>query len=511
MIVKRITPNKIKLCVNTDTNNINYRFYSVPNDIVVWFKYLYQANTYYSNDVLYVDVNKSKVIKNEEYQTPYLVVMKITPGKYKGLNGLLYTIDYLEELERTTDTQVMVLEDNNNLYSKIRNKINTIRRLHTSTDRIPYYFSLNTTNDYYQIDSFNPIDYNQDRNTRPYHVNETYARVMELQNPLGGSDMIEFGINRYGNYTRLNDYNRPQHHETQQETQTPQQTQQQAPRNYTRLIASYHGGRLIPNTKYYSESETPTGTTRYFGIELETELNDQSKLNEYTHKLNDLINDGELGKRVKFEEDGSLRDRGCEIITQPMTPKYIIEHREKVKEIMQLINEYATSHDNGRCGMHIHVSRASLTEDAINEIYFVVETFKKELINFSRRQTFNYCQFHSFDSYTISNGYKYIDKDYFIRHKTTGHYCCLNNANTHTLEFRFLRGTTNINTFIASIELIDNICNMVMNGDMKNGTTWLDIINYNDEYEDLKRYNERRNITSTKEYNKILDLTRSDR
>ena len=74
-----------------------------------------------------------------------------------------------------------------------------------------------------------------------------------------------------------------------------------------------------------------------------------------------------------------------------------------------------------------------------------------------------------------------------------------------------MRGTTNIQTFMASMEVIDNICNMVMNGDMKNGTTWLDIINYNDEYEDLKRYNERRNITSTKEYNNILDVTRSDR
>ena len=265
------------------------------------------------------------------------------------------------------------------------------------------------------------------------------------------------------------------------------------------------------DNKYTATSETPTNTTRYFGWELETELS-STGIAEYTTRLNDLVNDGQLGKTVKFERDGSLHNGGCEIISQPMTAKYMVENRDKFKDMMDLINNMGgTSHDNGRCGLHFHVSRASLTEDAINEIYFVVETFKKELIAFSRRQVFQYCAFHDFDTNAIYNGYKYIDKDYFTNHKDRGHYHALNNANTHTLEFRFVRGTTNIQTFMATMELIDNICNMVMDNKMVNGTTWSDIINYNDEYEDLKRYNERRNITSTKEYNTMLDLSRSDR
>lgn len=526
MIVKRITPSKIKLGVHIDSTPTNYRFYSVANDIVVWFKYMYQANTYYSNDVLYIDLNNSQVITNNTYDIPYLVVIQCTYQKYKALNGKVYTLDELQNMENTTDKKVMVLNNNNGLYTKLINKINQIRRLHTSSYRVPYYFSSSAYDEFEQLTKFTPLDGHEDRNTRPYHVRETLSRDMTLKTWGGGEQTIEFGITNNGTYNRLNDYNRPNtsarnttiHIDTSghatisaNNSNVGIRTYDTPTQNYSRLIASYHSGRLLPNTKYHSDSETITGTTRYFGIELETELNDQNRLNEYTHELNNLINDGELGKRVKFEEDGSLRNRGCEIITQPMTPKYIIENREKIKEIMNLINRYATSHDNGRCGMHIHVSRASLTEDAINEIYFVVETFKKELIAFSRRQSFNYCAFHSFNTSVITDGYKYIDKDYFIRHKTMGHYCCLNNANTATLEFRFLRGTTNLNTFMASVELIDNICNMVMDGKFVNGTTWLDIINYNDEYEDLKRYNERRNITSTKEYNKVLDLTRSDR
>ena len=475
MIVKRITPNKIKLGVHTDTNNVRYRFYSVPNDVVVWFNYMYQANTYYSNDVMYIDVNKSQIITNSTYDIPYIVVIGANRyNTYKLLNGELITRDTMRHNEETTDKRYLILENNNGLYQKMVYKINVIRALHTYRNGADIEFTLNgVRNEYQELTNFNPNDWHQDRNTRPYH-----HRLL--------SEII--------NTTTTNTTN----------------TTNTTTNNYVNLLASYHGGVRMGDNKYTATSETPTNTTRYFGWELETELS-STGIAEYTTRLNDLVNDGQLGKMVKFERDGSLHNGGCEIISQPMTPKYMIENRDKFKDMMDAINSMGgTSHDNGRCGLHFHVSRASLTEDAINEIYFVVETFKKELIAFSRRQTFNYCAFKDF-SIGTNYGYKYIDKDYFIRNKSTGHYCCLNNANSNTLEFRFMRGTTNIRTFMASMEVIDNICNMVMNGDMKNGTTWLDIINYNDEYEDLKRYNERRNITSTKEYNNILDVTRSDR
>ena len=475
MIVKRITPNKIKLGVHTDTNNVRYRFYSIPNDVVVWFNYMYQANTYYSNDVMYIDVNKSQIITNSTYDIPYIVVIGANRyNTYKLLNGELITRDTMRHNEETTDNRYLILENNNGLYQKMAHKINVIRALHTYGNAPRIEFTLNgLRNEYQELTNFNPNDGHQDRNTRPYH-----HRLL--------SEII--------NTTTTNTTN----------------TTNTTTNNYVNLLASYHCGVRMGDNKYTATSETPTNTTRYFGWELETELS-STGIAEYTTRLNDLVNDGQLGKMVKFERDGSLHNGGCEIISQPMTPKYMIENRDKFKDMMDAINSMGgTSHDNGRCGLHFHVSRASLTEDAINEIYFVVETFKKELIAFSRRQAFNYCAFKDFSTGT-SYGYKYIDKDYFIRNKSTGHYCCLNNANSNTLEFRFMRGTTNIRTFMASMEVIDNICNMVMNGDMKNGTTWLDIINYNDEYEDLKRYNERRNITSTKAYNNILDVTRSDR
>ena len=486
MIVKRVTPNKIKLGVHTDTNNVHYRFYSVPNDVVVWFNYMYQANTYYSNDVMYIDINKSQIITNSTYDIPYIVAIGANRyNTYKLLNGELITRDTMRHNEETTDKRYLILENNNGLYQKMVYKINVIRALHTDRTAPHIEFTLDgLCNEYQELTRFNPLDGHQDRNTRPYH-----HRLLSEITPMRVTATTHNRARTTIDHRAPSDNN-----------------------NCQNLLASYHGGVRMGDNKYTATSETPTTTTRYFGWELETELSTTTTtMAEYTTRLNDLMNDGQLGEMIKFERDGSLQNGGCEIISQPMTAKYMIENRDKFKEMMDLINNMGgTSHDNGRCGLHFHVSRASLTEDAINEIYLVVETFKKELIAFSRRQTFNYCAFKDFSTGT-NYGYKYIDKDYFIRNKSTGHYCCLNNANSNTLEFRFMRGTTNIQTFMASMEVIDNICNMVMNGDMKNGTTWEDIINYNDEYEDLKRYNERRNITSTKEYNNILDLSRSDR
>ena len=526
MIVKRITPNKIKLGVHVQDSNAKYRFYSTANDVVVWFNYMYQANTYYSNDVLYIDINKSQVIPNETYTHQDKVAIKIGYDRYKLLNGDIISRREIETQEaQEPNTRYMILENNNSLYIKLVDTINTIRRLHIPMTRTPIEFTLNSANEYDKLENFHPLDGHEDRNTRPYHVSERRTRQMYNRTFNSLKTYATNGMNNYGvtdrttmtesalpvptiNYaTTTTTINATSYNTTRTtiDHTTPNN-------NYQNLLASYHGGVAMGNTKYAASGETQTGTTRYFGWELETELgNSNTTMAEYTSRLNDLMNDGQLGKMIKFERDGSLAMGGCEIISQPMTAKYMIETRDKFKEMMDLINNMGgTSHDNGRCGLHFHVSRASLTEDAINEIYFVVETFKKELIAFSRRTTFNYCAFRDFSN-SVYNGWKYIDKDYFVRNKSTGHGCALNNANTHTLEFRFIRGTTNIQTFMASMELIDNICNMVMENKVVNGTTWSDIINYNDEYEDLKRYNERRNITSTKEYNNILDLSRSDR
>lgn len=269
------------------------------------------------------------------------------------------------------------------------------------------------------------------------------------------------------------------------------------------LLHGYHSGprNIIPHSW---ESEEVTSTTRYFGVELETEMTGVSEI-EYTNLVHNYFNpSGVENALIKMERDSSLTN-GCEIIFQPMTIKYIEKNKEFFKEgLKRLENSGATSHDNGRCGLHVHVSRASMSEDGINNLYTMFSVFEKELVIFSRRRSFSYCRFMNFDNLKMQH-IPYIDKEYISHNKTTGHGCAINNGNSATIEVRIFRGTLNFRTFMASIELVSNMCEIAMSRSNLNGVTWSDIINRNN-YTELKEYNASKHIDGTKVYNELINL-----
>lgn len=270
----------------------------------------------------------------------------------------------------------------------------------------------------------------------------------------------------------------------------------------TNLLHSYHGG---PTDIHYYKTDSDTSTNpRYLGIELETEMTNAREL-DYTNSIHEYFNpSGVENEFIKMERDGSLRD-GCEIIFQPMTLAYILEHKEFLRGGLKLIEEKGgTSHDNGRCGLHVHVARASLTPDAVDNLYTMFAVFEKELTLFSRRTTFNYCAFMRFSN-LICDHIPFVDKEYISYHKTTGHCCALNNQHNNTLEFRIFRGTTNFRTFIATLCLVNNMCEIAMSKSNLNGLTWNDIINRNN-YTELKEYNASKHIDGTRVYNEIINL-----
>lgn len=90
-----------------------------------------------------------------------------------------------------------------------------------------------------------------------------------------------------------------------------------------------------------------------------------------------------------------------------------------------------------------------------------------------------------------------MDADYIKHNKPYGnsHHSAINNGNSKTVEFRIFRGTTKIRTFIANVQLIDNMIDIAKKESIE-GITWDDIINHNDNYTELKEYNEKRNIMS---------------
>lgn len=270
----------------------------------------------------------------------------------------------------------------------------------------------------------------------------------------------------------------------------------------TNLIYGYHTRMSIDKKRSDLEIQSNSSNKRFFGIELEIDMErnrrhaTETNKHRLATKLNSMLNINGYNDNVKFERDSSLGVEGFEIITQPMTFCYIMQHKQTIIDALKAIdNAGYSSHDSGRCGMHIHISRTELQSDALDNAYMLFENFKNELIAFSRRKQtqMQWTKFIS-DETSLSN----ITKEYITHNKRNrqGHYVVLNNGNDETVEFRLFRGTTKPGTFFANIQLVDNIVTMSNEKDSIEGITWDDIINYNPSYTELKEYNESRHIFS---------------
>ena len=94
-------------------------------------------------------------------------------------------------------------------------------------------------------------------------------------------------------------------------------------------------------------------------------------------------------------------------------------------------------------------------EDAISRIVYFVEKHWNELLKFSRRTEEAVLRWAS--RYGIHTTAKDTYKN--AKDKYAGRYVAVNLENYNTIEIRIFRGTLNFNTFIATLQLIEEICN----------------------------------------------------
>lgn len=114
-------------------------------------------------------------------------------------------------------------------------------------------------------------------------------------------------------------------------------------------VQSYY---FKPDPKFYGKGEY------FLGVELEVEAPDYSRRER---GLDILKRPGILYAK----HDGSLNSNGWEIVTHPISAAMWLERNPKksqpVGKFINFINDLKglgyTSHDNARCGLHIHISR----------------------------------------------------------------------------------------------------------------------------------------------------------
>jgi len=197
---------------------------------------------------------------------------------------------------------------------------------------------------------------------------------------------------------------------------------------------------------------TYDNTELYLGVELETD-----KYNSYTTAAAKLV---ELNQSQYYlKEDGSL-SYGFEVVTHPAT----LEYHQKTMP-WDKISEIVTSHD-GRshetitCGLHVHFNKDyyGYNSDEIDyntmKLLYLFECHWGHLVKFSRRRELELAawakRYHA-DCDTLTRRKEGITL--IKQYKRYGRFYAVNLENDCTIEIRIFKGTLNVVTLLACIEL----------------------------------------------------------
>ena len=200
---------------------------------------------------------------------------------------------------------------------------------------------------------------------------------------------------------------------------------------------------------------------RYFGVELEIDAGGED--DESAQQVMEIANSNGV-ENLYCKHDGSLDD-GFELVTHPMTLEYHMKKMPWARILQEAVSLGYTSHQAGTCGLHVHVNRNAFgnTEEAqdavIARILYFFEKNWEELLKFSRRTQ------RQLEHWAARYGYKEQPKELLDHAKKGGHggrYSCVNLQNTDTIEFRIFRGTLKYNTLIATLQLLDRICDVAL-------------------------------------------------
>lgn len=252
---------------------------------------------------------------------------------------------------------------------------------------------------------------------------------------------------------------------------------------------SIHDYNYKPEPIFYGEGN------RYYGIELEVDKG--GNYSDYAKQILDIAN--VRHEHIYIKNDGSLDD-GFEIVSHPMSLKYHLEEMDWESVLQTAKNLGYYSHDTYSCGYHMHINRQSLgdtydeQEDVISKIMYFIELHWNEMLKFSRRSESN------MNRWSARLGYEKTSKEILEKAKQSsrGRYVAVNIENYSTIEIRMFRGTLKYNTFIATLQMVDNIVNLAKNynDEAINHLFWCDFVsNLNhDTNNELIQYLKERNL-----------------
>ena len=232
-------------------------------------------------------------------------------------------------------------------------------------------------------------------------------------------------------------------------------------------VCGYHDHKKRGVVKFFGAKQE---NFKGYGLELECEgkVNASYSTQDCRNAVHNL-----LGDRVYFERDGSLRNDGFETITRPHTKEELF--KIDWKAVLKCYSDNGMiSHTTNRCGLHIHASRTlfgddkDTQDDNVAKIIFFHEYFWDDMVKFSRRTNFGYCEKSIRDGYITEDQAKK-----FAKIKRGNRYYAINTTNDNTIEFRLPRGTLKYETFMATLDFITKIIENAKT------LTWVDVYDKN--------------------------------
>lgn len=246
-----------------------------------------------------------------------------------------------------------------------------------------------------------------------------------------------------------------------------------------------HAYNYKPDPIFYGEGP------RYFGVELE--IDEGGERNDYAREILAAGNSEDMS-HIYAKRDGSLNN-GFEIVSEPMSLDY---HRNEMpwEQVLEKARQLGfKSHSASTCGLHVHISRLAFGKDeeqqeaCIARILYFFEKHWEELLKFSRRTP------RQLERWAARYGYKEQPMEILSHAKKgthAGRYTCVNLENYSTIEVRMFRGTLKLNTFIATLQMVNLICSVAisLSDDELKALSWSTFVSgiTEDNYPELVKY-----------------------
>lgn len=251
-----------------------------------------------------------------------------------------------------------------------------------------------------------------------------------------------------------------------------------------------------PPIQFYGD--THGNNAPYLGVELETDLDYDDEearrtRTSYCHALRAL----EGKDRFWLTRDGSL-DCGVEVTSMPMT---LDEHIGSGvwEDIRETALEHGfSSHNNGRCGLHIHVNRDYFGKSEKRQhaggynLAMLVSRFERQMTRFTRRKENGWCQYGLHAEFidkanTETQSMNMFQKsDRMCERNSYAHAQCVNFEHGATFELRIFRGTLRLMTLYASLAMAQGLARAAK----KHSQVWCESVDWYTLMDDIASHTE---------------------